>query len=228
MLKSSLAQTEKETLYSDPGYTGSDVDPNSLTRFADLDYYRNKILEFQKAMNAADETIQSLTLLLDQIGTFQGPLLPDDQFAIDDARAILDEFNGKKGQFRAAATAINAASETANALGVRMPVVSVPQTLQLAPIAIAAIAGAVALGASLIIWLAGAIPRARAAAGRVAMIESMPAELKAEAIKREQEIALAEAHASESPLVSIAGVVKWVAIGAAIWFGYQAFTKWKG
>lgn len=220
--------TQAEQLYSDTAYTGDVTDPESLTRFADLGYYRNKILEFQNAMNAADSTIQSLSLLLDQMSTFQGPLMQEDQFALDDARAILDEFNGKKGQFRAAAMAINAASETANALGVRMPVVSVPQTLAIAPVALAAIAGAVALGASLIIWLAGAIPRARAAAGRVAMIDSMPAELKAEAVKREQEIALAEAQANQSPLMSIAGIVKWVAIGAAIWFGYQAFTKTRG
>jgi hypothetical protein len=39
---------------------------------------------------------------------------------------------------------------------------------------------------------------------------------------------VAVAQANQSPLASIAGIVKWIAIGAVAFFAYQAFDRYAG
>jgi hypothetical protein len=135
----------------------------------------------------------------------------------------LDDYEAKRWQFIAAAESLNAAAQAANALGFRMPVVTVPQGLAAAPLVIAGVASAVAVAAGLIAWAVDRIAQARAIAQRMALIAELPPEKRAEAIAAEQRIELAQM--SASPISRIADIVKWVAIGVAVYFGYQAWKS---
>lgn len=193
---------------------GLDYDPNSVTRFAEPDYYRDKIREFQVSLNQLSDTAEQMRALAAL------PIAPEYN---QDVYDWLDAYEAKRWQFVTTAEAINAASQTANALGIRMPVLSLPQGLNAAPLAIAGVAGAVAAAAALIAWATDMIVSARAIAGRMAIIEGLSPDQQAVALKAEQEIARAQA--SNTPLSQIATVVKWGAIVVAGFFALQAWRE---
>jgi hypothetical protein len=207
----------ESTVVTDTGevcdlYTGDCYDPESVTRFAEPNYYRDKIREFQQTMNALAETASVMRSLADTPSPEQ-----------DLIQSWLDDYEAKRWQFIAAAESLNAAAQAANALGFRMPVVTVPQGLAAAPLVIAGVASAVAVAAGLIAWAVDRIAQARAIAQRMALIAELPPEKRAEAIAAEQRIELAQMAAS--PISRIADIVKWVAIGVAVYFGYQAWKS---
>lgn len=210
-----LAQTEKEILYGDTGYEGS-IPSESVSRFADLDYYRNKIREFQVHLNALAATADTMTELRSQVSD------PNLIAEIDD---WLADFGSNRNALFAAAEAVNVAADGANALGVRMPVVQIPQRLAaLPPLAIAAIAGAVAGTAWAISYAVDRVAAARAIVARNETLALLPEEERAAALAADQKIELAQRNA-ESGISAIAHVVKWIAIGVAAWFGYRAVRE---
>jgi len=185
-----------------------------------LDYYRNKVREFQQVINALDETGRTVDALIREIGA--GELA-------DDLIALQAEFASKKTQIKIAAEAINFAASGANAIGIRFPVLSLPQTLGAAPIvAGAAIAAAVAAAAGIIVWgrewILGVNQRLREAQ----LLEQVPEADRAKVAQAILQTDAAVAEANESPLTSIAGIVKWVAIGVAAFYAFEAFKKIKG
>jgi hypothetical protein len=184
-----------------------------------LDYYRNKVREFQQVINALDETGRTVDALIREIGA--GELA-------DDLIALQSEFADKKTQIKIAAEAINFAASGANAIGIRFPQLSLPQTLGAAPIvAGAAIAAAVAAAAGIIVWgrewIIGVNQRLRDAE----LLGSVPEADRAKVAEAILKTEVAVAQASESPLASVASIVKWVAIGVAVFYAYEAFKKIK-
>lgn len=205
--------TPNQSIYGNAGYSGTVVD-TGIAQYAEPQYYRDKITEFQTTMNAVAATADQMSALVS---------LPDlDDATRADVQSWLDDFASKKTEFTLAAEAINVGAQTANAAGLTMPVLAIPAALGFAPLAIAALAAAIAAAAYLISWGLQAIANAQATVARIRAIQSLPPDQQAVAIAAEQGIAAAAAKA-QSPLSSIANVVKWIAIGAAIYFGFQAF-----
>lgn len=206
-------QTDKEALYGDTGYTGEVVDQTELSRFADPDYYRQKVLEFQSQLNALAAAADEMLALRDQVSN---PQLRD---AID---AWLQDFYDRKLQLSLVAEGVNAAAQTANAAGVRMPVVSIPQQLAaFPPLVIAAIAGAAAGIAWAISYAIGKISEAAAITGQKETLALLPENERAAALRANQNIQLAQTNA-QSMFASISGILKWVAIGFVVFFGWRA------
>jgi len=201
---------DRSLLYGDEGYTGDTFDPDSPSRFFDADYYRTKIREFQATLNAVDAASQALN----QIYQIDG--LPEDVWY--DALVLLQDYQDHRTQFVIATEAINAAAAAANALGVRMPVVQMPQTLGAVPLV--AVGAAVAGAAALVAWGVSWINSAYEVAGRVQLLQTLSEPDRAKVVHSMLAIDQARA-AAESPLASIAGIVKWVALAGV------AFIAWR-
>lgn len=210
---------DSSLLYGDEGYAGDTYDPESLTRFADADYYRQKIREFQATLNAVDAAAAQLRRVYEIDG------LPEEVWY--DALSMLNDYEGRRTQFVLTAEAINLASAAANASGFRMPSVSLPQTLGIAPLALAGVGAAVAGAAALIAWGVAWINGAHATAMRIAMLESLAPEDRAKAVNAALEIERAQA-AADNPLSTIALTVRWVAIAAVGFFVWKAYQGYSG
>lgn len=207
--------TEKELIYGGESYEGEVLDPETgLSRFASLSYYRNKITEFQQHLNAlAQQKIAMENLLA----------ATTDPNAAAEIRAWLDDLESNRFALLATAEAVNVAAEGANALGVRMPVPSVPQTLQaLPPLALAAIAGAVAGTAWAISYAIDKGTEALAISRRMSVIESLPENERAAALAAEQQIKQAQA---QGGLAGVINLLKWGAILVAGYFALQAWQN---
>lgn len=105
----------------------------------------------------------------------------------------------------------------------------IPPTLGAVPlVAAGAAAAAIAAAAALIIWgrdwLAGVNQRLR----DKTLLESVPEAQRAQVAEAIVKSEVALAQANESPLTSVAGIVKWVAIGAVAYFAFQAFQSLQG
>jgi len=187
---------------------------------AELSYYQQKIIEFQKVlngMNAAAQAAQSA--LWDDI----------DPKLSEDLQTYLDEFNAKKWEYKAAAEALNLAINGANLVGGDFPNITVPQTLGVAPlVAYGVIAAAVATAAGLIVWgntwLNGLNQRLR----DQALIGAVTDPAKRDALIAAQvAVDQAAVEAQASPLTSISNIVKWLAIGAVAYFAFSAYKQVK-
>jgi len=185
-----------------------------------LDYFRQKAIEFQEVVNALDGTGRTIRELLVAI--------EDPQLAADLAQAY-NEFDRKKGMIRATAESVNLAAAGLNLIGVQAPRITIPQTLGAAPIVVSAVAAAaIFTAASLIIWgrewIAGVNQRLNAATVIGAVPESDRAKV-AQAVLQTQ---AAVAETEQSPVVAIAGTVKWIALAAIAYFAWQAYSSYRG
>ncbi len=201
--------------------------PSGDTNYLSLDYYKNKVVEFQKTLAFLDDTYNTLFELEDIV-------YPDDE-AYDEWFALLEQLESKKTQFRIAAEAINFASNGMNAVGVNFPKLDIPANLAgslgIAPIVgIAALAAAVAGAVGLIVWAQGFWETAQGAIQRwqyMAAIEQLPAAEKAAAITRlrdaESKIEVAKAATQESSLSSFASLFKWAAVGGVVLLAYKVY-----
>lgn len=202
--------------YFDPVYE----DTSDSDSVFSLDYYRNKAREFQTAMVQVDQAAAAARLGL-EAGI--------DAQVSDDLGALLSEFESKKWSFRLAAEGINAGAEIINSLGGRFPQLSIPQGLGLAPIAIpAATIAAIAAAASLVVWGAQFVSGVNERLRTAQLLEVGTPEQKAQLAQALGLAEAAERASSGNPLASIAGVVKWVAIGAVGWMALQAFNTHSG
>lgn len=197
---------------SDASYTG-DVSTSAFS----LDYYRQKAREFQSILNEVDGTARAARQAIDD------DISPE---LSTDLSSMLSEFDSKKLAFRLAAEGINAGAAVINSAGGRFPSLSIPAGLGFAPfvIPVAAVA-AIATAATLIVW-------------GVQWIEGVKQRMLYEQLTSkgtpEQQASLARALAladssarasSDSPLASVAGIVKWGAIAAVAWMAYRELTK---
>lgn len=181
----------------------------------DIGYFQTKVIEFQQMMTDLDRTASAVKELK-SLG------IEDDQ--LDQA---LVEFDAKKSSFRTAAEALNFAVNGLNKFGGNLPTVAVPSGLGVVPVvAIAAVSGAVAVAAALIVWgrdwIAGVNNRATIALSLSNITDPQQRAQAAAAVAR---IAAQNDSAQESPLGNIANIVKWVAIAAVVYFAVAAYQE---
>jgi hypothetical protein len=193
--------------------------PGSPTVFS-VDYYRNKVSEFQAVLLEMDASAAIARQMIED------DVSPEITAGYqEDIRA----FDAKKGQFRAAAEALNFAISGANLVGGNFRPIRVPGQLGALPVAvIAGVAAAVAVAGGLIIWgrdwIAGINQRTREAA----RLATLSPEARERVILAQQELEAAEARANASPITAIAGAAKWVGWAVAayfIWRTVEGFSK---
>lgn len=137
---------------------GGNVDPGAVESSSfSMDYARAKMREFQGTLVAIDQTAQSLRDAL-QWAT--------DAESISVIQTLLDDYESKRRWVKLTAEGANAAAASINALGGRMPEVSIPAGLGAwVPVgwaaAVAAVAAVISWGVA---WVATADARIRALA----------------------------------------------------------------
>jgi hypothetical protein len=197
-----------------PGYTGpaadTIVDQDDPTKYVSVSYWADRIAQFQAVLIQLDQSAQVVQTLIGEPET--------DADSRAQLQAWLDDYNAKKWEFQAAAKTVNGVVSTANAFGVGLPQVTVPTTLALAPLAVVGVAGAVVAVAALIEWGVTYIAKARAI---VTAIQTLPPEKVQAAID-----AINKGGAADT-LGQVASIVKWVALGALVWFGFKAFSEYR-
>lgn len=214
-----------EVVKDDASYT--DNSASSLT----IDYYRNKVREFQLTLDALDSAIRAA---YDAVGVV------DEETALRLSDYIQD-YESKKSMVKATAEAINAGALVINSTGGRFPSMSIPgglgNPLLAVPVvtvaAIAAVGGLVYWGHGIILGINSALQKyvlsqsAIAAANEIANPELRDramaniADVQGALQKSEQ----AANQSDQSPLTAIANIVKWGAVAVAAWMAYQAFAR---
>lgn len=190
--------------------------PAAAPTVTEVNYYKQKLAEFQSMLNELDTTAQSAQNII--------ALTPESSLA-DDMQAYLTQWDDKRYQFKIAAEGINLAIAGANSFGVDIKKLTIPTGLGLAPVALAGVAAAVAAAAVLLVWgrdwIAGVNERAKLAL----QFENLSPEVRDAVIQEQIKIDQAQANANESPLSTIAGSIKWIALAAVAFFAYRAFSK---
>ena len=186
-----------------------------------LDYYRQKIVEFQNVLVQMDSAAEGAQGLID--------LGLDDLELLNDLNGLLADYDLKKGFFRTAAEGLNFAISGVNMIGGNFPSVRIPAGLNAVPvIAAAGVAAALAVAAGLIVWGRDWIRSVDERARRSQILQALPeGPQRAQAAREMQKIDGAVREAEQSPLASIATIVKWVAIAGLVYFGMQSFKSLK-
>jgi hypothetical protein len=186
-----------------------------------LDYYRQKIVEFQNVLIQLDMAADGAQGLVD--------LQLNDPELNDDLNSLLAEYDLKKGFFRTTAEGLNFAISGVNLIGANFPSVSVPRGLNAIPlVAAAGIAAALAVAAGLVVWGRDWIKAVNERAARSQILQAIPEGAQRAAAAQELlKIDGAVKEADASPLGSIANIVKYIAIAGLIYFGLQSFKSMK-
>jgi hypothetical protein len=198
----------------------SDLEQDEATPLQ-LDYYRQKINEFQSVLVQMDSAAEGAQDLIN-IGL-------NDVSLLEDLNALLAEYDLKKGFFRTAAEALNLAISGVNVIGGNFPSVKIPRGLNAIPlVAAAGVAAALAVAAGLIVWGSNWINSVEERARRSQILEALPeGPQRAQAALAMSKIDGAVREADVNPLASIANIVKWVAIAGLVYFGLQTFKSLK-
>lgn len=185
-----------------------------------LDYYRNKVKEFQDILDNMDATAAIARYTIDE------DISPELTQSMQDFLASYDE---KKGEFRVAAEALNFAITGANMVGGGFPTVSIPAGLAglgFIPLAAgAAVAGALAVAAALVVWGREWIKGVNERMKQESLIQSVPEDKRAALAQSIVQTDAAVKASETSPLTNIASIVKWAAIAAAAYFAFQAYQR---
>ncbi len=198
----------------------SDLEQDAATPLQ-LDYYRQKINEFQNVLVQMDSAAEGAQGLIDA-GV-------NDVSLLEDLNALLAEYDLKKGYFRTAAEGLNFAISGVNLVGANFPAVKIPRGMNAIPlVAAAGIAAALAVAAGLIVWGRDWIKSVDERARRSQILEAVPeGPQRAQVAQSMAQIDGAVREADASPLGSIAQIVKWVAIAGLVYFGLQTFKELK-
>ena len=198
----------------------SDLEQDEATPLQ-LDYYRQKINEFQSVLVQMDSAAEGAQDLIN--------LGLNDVSLLEDLNALLAEYDLKKGFFRTAAEGLNFAISGVNLVGADFPNIKIPRGMNAIPlVAAAGIAAALAVAAGLIVWGRDWIKSVDERARRSQILEALPeGPQRAQAAQAMALIDGAVREADASPLGSIAQIVKWVAIAGLVYFGLQTFKSLK-
>jgi len=202
------------------GAVGQSEMPGDTASPIQLDYYRQKIVEFQNVLVQMDSAAEGAGDLI---------YIVDDVALLEDLNALLAEYDIKKGYFRTAAEALNLAISGVNLVGANFPAVRIPKGMNAVPlVAAAGIAAALVVAAGLIVWGRDWIKSVDERARRSQILAALPAgPQRDEAARAMAKIDGAVREADASPLGSIAQIVKWVAIAGLVYFGLQTFKELK-
>jgi hypothetical protein len=181
-----------------------------------VDYYRQKVVEYQNLLYNLQNAREGMIGLVDY-----GPVEIRPELT-----ALLDELDGKIGRYRQVAEALNFGINGINKVGAGFPTLTIPNGLGVAPLVVAGgIGAAVAVAASLIVWGYAWIQKAQVLARQAQLYGYLTPEQRAIVAQKALEIDQAAAASESSPLTSIANIAKWVGIAAVAYFAYQAFQK---
>lgn len=199
--------------YSDAAYSYEGEQSDSVFS---LDYYRNKAREFQAVLNNVDAAARAARIAI------EADIDPElTQGLVED----LQEFDSKKLTFRLTAEGINAAAALINSAGGRFPALSIPAGLGALPVIPAAGIAAIGVAATLIAWGVKWIDGVNQRLSNAQYLAKGTPQQQAELARA---LAISDASqraSSESPLASIAGAVKWGAIGLVAFLAYQAWQR---
>ena len=197
-----------------PGMTVENV-PSSSSVFS-VDYYRQKVAEFQQMLYALQGAQEAVIGLIDY-----GPAEIKPELA-----QLLDELDLKINRFKFTAEALNLGINGINRVGGNFPKLNIPAGLGIAPAAIAAGIGAtVAVAAGLIAWGSGWIQAVIDVVKRAQLMGYLTPEQRATLAPELAKLDQAQSASLSSPLTSVATIVKWAAIGAVAYFAFQAYQK---
>ena len=183
-----------------------------------LDYYRDKVRQFQVVLNGIEEGYRAAVRAVES-----GALTEESKTEVLDS---LNEFGSKYQMLKVTAETINAGAAAINAAGGRFPQLSIPRSITLGavPLVPLAMVAAVATAATLIswglAWIAGLNERLR----RAQLLENATPEQRQTIIDAAARADNAEKTAQSSPLAMISDLVKWGAIlagGYLLWRAYQ-------
>jgi hypothetical protein len=181
-----------------------------------VDYYKQKVIEYQNLLNNLQNAREGMIGLVDY-----GPVEIRPELT-----ALLDELDSKIGRYRQVAEALNFGINGINKVGAGFPTLTIPNGLGVAPLVVAGgIGAAVAVAASLIVWGYAWIQKAQVLARQAQLYGYLTPEQRAIVAQKALEIDQAAAASESSPLTSIANIAKWVGIAAVAYFAYQAFQK---
>lgn len=203
----------------DAGVSNDDASYGGVqsTSALSLDYYREKYREFQSVMSALDTAWQSARAALS---------VTDDPDMIEFLENWLAAFDSKKFTMRATAEAMQLGANTVNALGGRMPSLSIPATLGLPQLAMPAAAiAAVATAGVLMVWgyqaIKGLNERLKFQQALDAQVSPEKAgELAASIAQSDSALAIADA----APLSTLAPLLKWGGFALLAFIAYKAIT----
>lgn len=196
--------TVKELLYGDVGYEGVSADPSIFS----LDYYRNKVREFQDSLNrtaSIAETFRSV------------PFYGVDEATFEAIQSWLRDYDMRRTWLIETAEGVNLLAQGANAVGIRFPVISPPRGLNALP-PLLAVAGIAALTAivAVVEWSAVMQAEAKNIAEQARIIGTLPQDQQAALLQGLQNVQTVASQGSIS--ATIANAVKWIAIGAGVFF----------
>jgi hypothetical protein len=212
---SSLTLGDAGTPNDDESYTG-EVSSSPVS----LDWFRGQLRQFQAALVTADEAYQA--------GSAAFVLTGDEGIALQ-----LAEYDSKAREIKSLAETLNQGAEMVNAMGGRMPVLSIPQTLGALPaLVIPAVVVAAALGVGAwVSWARGfasgivqGIDTARAAAIDANATAEVVAAIDSERAKAVR--AQSTGFSLSSGLFSGTGwtLAKIAAIGGLAWLAWRSFN----
>lgn len=203
------------TANTDASYAGEDG-----TSIVSMQYYRDKASQFQAVMSALDQTMQLAQATIDE---------DIDPQLTTDCQAYVSDIQSHLTTIRVTAEAINAGAAAINGAGGRFPVLSVPNTLGVAPIIVGAgFLAALAVAAGIIVWGNTVIQGYNARIKQQDLLNSVTdptakASLAAKIVASDQAVALADNSVS-----SVSTAVKWVAIAAVAFIGFKVFSDVRG
>jgi len=185
-------------------YSG-DFDPSNPLS---LDFYRQKISDFQVSLNAVDAMYTSLK------NFFVGDLT-DEQYQI--MVDLANEIDSQRNELHIVVSMVQGLSTAANAMGIRLPYPS--SGLGVAPVVIAGTAAVLIAIAGFISWQVGITARFNSALQSIADDPDASPESKQKAT-----LALNQQSAI-SMGANIGSTIKWAIIGLAGFFAYQIYMK---
>jgi hypothetical protein len=181
-----------------------------------VDYYKQKVVEFQNLLNNLQSAREGMIGLADYGPVEYRPALT----------ALLDELDEKIGRYKAVAETLNFGINGLNRAGAGFPTLKVPSGLGILPMAVAGgIGAAVAVASVLILWGYDWIKRSQYVADQIRLMGYLPPEQRARVAADILKVETAAKASAESPLTSVANITKWVSIAAVAYFAYQAFQK---
>lgn len=181
-----------------------------------LDYFREKVRDFQTALNSVD--------LAYRAGLDVYEISPSDRLA-----ELLTDYESRAGTLKATAETLNAGAALVNAAGGRMPVLSIPSTLGLPQFVMPAVyIAALATAAYLISWAKDHTEYLRAAIDeRAAQIDAQLTPQDKARVAAAQSSAASAAGAFSKGLDTLATIMKWGAIGIAAFLAWRAYKAAK-
>ena len=180
-------------------------------------YFQQKIADFQNLLYNLDAGAAALWTLYE----FDDGSNPEYTAKLE---AQLQAYDDKKGEFKMAAEAMNAAIGGYNALGGELPSINIPAGLGVAPLVIgvgvlAVVAGLTTFG---IAWLKSSAELTRLNTNYAAISDP---EKRSTAAAAQLQIEGAAREAEGGTMSQVASIAKWIAIAALGYFALQQFGK---